>query len=1055
MKACLLALSLAALVWIPPIAAAEEVDPIVRASPYGDKYVWSYSDITKAPLPWTMFHPNHFCSIPVTFDSTGVRSVGEAPPPGVHPRIFFSPQDLPAIRQRLHNTRAGQEAYKTLLGYCNALKLTYDPNADYAKPDWMKGAFGVHGRAPLYRTGGYGKREDFYTELAEGKKPTKPYGLYNPGSLEAFRCLIDEDAPAAQKLARATVTQIRLDQQARAEKDKITDPTGTPNPSCNRLESCNLGFIYDFIFNYLTPEQKKIIHDELVMRSAWQDNYGTFNDADGARSNWATFSYWVFDLMAIEGEPGFNDLKFRGLYRGWRDFLTASFFRNGAAFEGEGKLLFGLDAVVAFDRVASKYGLQPLAAHPTPRNTMGGFLASSMLPTRDSFAVFDILGGMGKGVTVPSDVVVAKYLYPNDKRIDLVYRDVVSDDFSALPNRCDSLANGVITSAVFATDYDPQNAPDKAGLPLSYFDGQRAVMMTRSSWAQEAAMLTMHVRGASGGHPYRDRNGIMFAAAGRPWVTIPGHGGEIHGWACNTVLIDGREQNNSTPARVVDYVDSPNATFMVGDSKYCWDWVWRVTNHSKDGQPLTRADVDAGNVDTSGCELLNQCFNDFAYEKQKARAYDLPLKYAPSWILPEGYVASYTRQVNTPVLKSFRTAGIVRGPHPYALVVDDVDRDGFPTRYDWHLTLMSDVVQLKQPLAGANADDLLFAGKASIDADGAIKPGEPVLLVRLLQSNGEPIPPTFEAREGLNFLTLSTRAIDPGFKVLLMGLRAGAALPKTTWDSQHQSVSVSFPDQEDRITFSPNPQGKTDVRITRGSAPIAEVSKMSNPLSDPEDEALTQQLRQVPRIVEKLASFHADALPGLIASYSFDAIEDGRFPATTSNAPAIDADPSQADPNGVVGGCLHLAGQHNSLKIPLDLHGKITTGLTISLWLKVENTSDNILAATPGNRGLSLDFVQGDLRFSTLGTWGPRLDSSTLSSWNNFTYTWDGTQGRLYRDTHLIDQIPGTHFEPPKSIDLGSGKFAGYIDDLRIYNRPLQADEIEAIYLKSGHLGKD
>jgi hypothetical protein len=36
----------------------------------------------------------------------------------------------------------------------------------------------------------------------------------------------------------------------------------------------------------------------------------------------------------------------------------------------------------------------------------------------------------------------------------------------------------------------------------------------------------------------------------------------------NTVLIDEAQQSETTPARVVDYVDQPLATFMVGDAKY-------------------------------------------------------------------------------------------------------------------------------------------------------------------------------------------------------------------------------------------------------------------------------------------------------------------------------------------------------------------------------------------------------------------------------------------------------------------------------------------------------
>ena len=192
-------------------------------------------------------------------------------------------------------------------------------------------------------------------------------------------------------------------------------------------------------------------------------------------------------------------------------------------------------------------------------------------------------------------------------------------------------------SAVFATDYDPGNSPEKLNEPLTFFCGQRAVMMARSSWEQDATFLTLHVRGASGGHPYRDRGGIMLAGKGRPWVTIPNHDGEIHGWACNTMLIDGREQNNSTPGRMVDFVDAPLASFAVADTKYCWDWVWNVAGKTLDGKPITRADVDGGKVDAGGWELLDQSFNDFAFTKQSARAYDQALKYRRAGSRPGGF----------------------------------------------------------------------------------------------------------------------------------------------------------------------------------------------------------------------------------------------------------------------------------------------------------------------------------------------------------------------------------------------------------------------------------
>jgi hypothetical protein len=69
-------------------------------------------------------------------------------------------------------------------------------------------------------------------------------------------------------------------------------------------------------------------------------------------------------LLALEGEEGFNDLKFRGLYKGLRNFYNTSFFESGAAYEGEGKLLFAFDALPIYDRMAEKYNLQKLTHHP-------------------------------------------------------------------------------------------------------------------------------------------------------------------------------------------------------------------------------------------------------------------------------------------------------------------------------------------------------------------------------------------------------------------------------------------------------------------------------------------------------------------------------------------------------------------------------------------------------------------------------------------------------------------------------------------------------------------
>lgn len=1047
---------------IGSVASADEIDPLVKASAYGDKTVWSYHG--KDPLPWAGFKPKDFGSTKVEFSGQGVRSVGRVPAGGVHPRIFFSPEDLPAIRRRIKEDRGAAEAWKNLLCYANALKLTYDEKADYAQPDWERGNQRTHGRVPVFRVGGYDpKRENYYALLAAGQRPAKTYEkdppatFFKGASVEALRCLIEDDAAAGKTLAAAVATAVKLEQERRAKDDKPVGPGQPPKPSTPRLACANLGLIYDFLFNFMTPEQRQLVHDELVTISAWSDNYGTFNDAEASRSNWACFNYWVWDLVALHGEPGFNDLKFLGLYRGWRNFYTYSFFDSGAAYEGEGKLLFGLDAAVAMDRIAPEFGLEPLTWHPLPRRYLASFLARSMLPARGSYAVFDILGGMGEGLTTPGDLVVAKYLFPDDKSLDFVYRAHVGDDYRRLPSSLHHIVNEVVTSALFATTFDPALRAEDLGLPLSFVCGQRALAMARSSWDADATFLTMHVRGASGGHPYPDRNGIMLAAEGRPWVTIPRK--DIGGWAMNTVLIDGAEQTETTPGRVVDVSDGPLATFMTGDAKYCWDWVWASASKNLAGQPVSRADVAAGTVDTGASwSLVKQSFNDFAWTQTDHELSKRPLATSPSWIAPRGELTPVIRQPNAPVLRAFRTAGLVRGPRPYVLVVDDVQRDPLPTGYDWNLTLPADVVQVS-PQAGLGMEgDVILTGTASLDAAGAVKPGQPALLVRVLDCRGERRPIAVAPRENLVLLSLTTRAVAPDFKVLMHAFRMGDPLPTTTWDAGRAAVTVAFPDQTDVLAFSPTPAGRTALSITRDGAAIATLTRPVEPLADPDTDRLTERLRAIP---DRLAA---------LEKRGYDPLAQGRFvggwqfadsagaaarplPGSFRGLEPIQPGPLDKPLEGP-GGRPALGIGKTALVVPLpagDPQGKAP--FAVAAWVKTKpGAFMGRLFDIEG--AFSLGLVQGKLRLTGPSNWlFDNWSAAMLASWTHLALVFDGKQVHTYRNGIPMSSVPvgDRKLRIAGKMRLGGDDAYGdaecAVSGLLFYASALDARAIEDLYL--------
>ncbi len=1053
----------------------ETVDPIVKASPYGTKEVYSYAE-HDGLMPWTKFHPHDYGSAYVAFSGEGVRDVGKAPAPGVHPRLFFSPEDLPAIRKRIKEDRGAHEAWLNLLAYAHALRLDYDESADYAKPDWVKGSWWIHGRVTdMHLFGGYAKdREDYYGLLAQGKFPDKTYNntdnpvanFFLPASAEAYRCLIEEDIPSAQKLATAVVNAVQFEQERCAKNDKPVSPGNPPNPSTPRFAAANLGLIYDFLYNYMTPDQQKTVRDELVTLSAWHDNYGTFNNAEAGRSNWASFSEWALDLMAIQGEPGFNDLKFLGLYRGWRNFYTYSFFDSGAAFEGEGKLLFGLEAVVAFDRVAPLYGLEPLTHHPMLKRLFGNFAPLSIMPTQDGYVRFDMLGGLGGNNGLES-LVTAHYLFPQDRNIDFVYRCMVGNDYSSIPSNNWQAWNNCVVSAVFATSFDPQNTPENLHLPLTFFCGQRAMMITRSSWDRDATLLAMHVRGASGGHPYRDRNGLMLSGQGRVWVTIPWDQ-DIGGWACNTVRIDNADQNATTPGRVVDFVDAPQASFMTGDAKYCWDWVWNSIDKDPDGTPLTQDDVANFQGKRDGAWTpVEQCFNDFAWTKVDRKEFTMPLKFNHDWCAPDGCMNTYVRQINTPVLKCFRSAGLVRGARPYVLVVDDVQRDDFPTQYDWNLSFPQDVQKIDYSSEGLSGQpgDLYFAWKADLNDQRVLKDGAPALLIRVVGCQGQRAPDQFDLKDKLNILTISTRAVAPDFRVLLYPFHKGDPIPDTSLapSARGNLLKVSFPhEQEDEITLSPDPaSGRTCVAIKRDQEELLRLNRPISAINDPDDDLLVRQIKTMRSEAEALQkqSFVPTRLGGFQAGWSFATELNSAYPPI----PGSDAaeSPVPKGTTSLVDDGLSqvpvLATRKEALAVPLPFISQWNNGhpFALSVWtkIKVDAWMGSIFNSN-WNQGLSLNIIQARLSYCGLNC-GEYMHSPTsmLSSWTHFLFSDDGATLNIYRNGYLLGVITHkdkqTQLEPRISLggDNGYGDAEAEFRNLYIYNRALTPDEARAIYL--------
>ncbi len=862
--------------WPPPANSSD--------SPFAKFVCNSYAGYSVEGKPitihWGDIKPNDFGDQPITFDYSGIRKLGQVPPPGVHPRILCTPDDLADIQHRLKETRCGQEAWKNLLCFTEMMKGKFQENADYNQGSNKIQYRNIMCRVPLARLGGGSTTEEcgaLYQALVQGDTTkTVPPGFWAVYPLEAFRCWTENDGASAKDLSAAVITSLHIEQRLRAA-------TGKEPPYEQPIAGVHLAYIYDFLFNFMTPDQQKEIHDELANGTWSHDNYGTFNAANNSRSNWATFFYWLNEVLAIEGEPGFNDLKVRGMYRGWRNMTTYGWFQSGATFEGEAKDQLGVDGYLAFARRANAYGFENLAAHPFARAYLMDFIPKSLLPTQDGFLKYDLLGGAHQQPSFP-DLLGYKFLMPDNKIVDFAYRRAVGENYENVPNRCEmgyfnpinngGYGNPLMFALIYACDFDPaNNDPSKLGISPTFFCGERALMMTRSSWDKDALMLNLHTREANGGHPFQDRNGIFLAGAGRVWANLCGLGYQgfknIHN---SVVLIDDHEQGERTPARMVDFVDNSQATFAVGDAKYAWDWILDEINPYFHGCYFAD-DVKNGKIKLKpGWELETHCVNDFSFTKRTLSSLLSPMCLSPHWLKKEGALWVWGREENYPVQKAFRTAGLVRGPHPYALVIDDIQKDASSHDYRWNMAVEHDIQIASTQAQGDHQLDVLLTGgdsqqkdgwganalPARMDSNATIPAGQPVLLVRFLNLNHEPsptsstadtaplcdivedrIPPGVKAPGYGPCRTFSVKvhAVSPDFKVLLYAFHQGDALPQTSW-SGNQSVRIAWADQDDRVGFSMGSSGKTDVSVLRNGQCLVDLHNSLPAL--PEEAAASQ-----------------------------------------------------------------------------------------------------------------------------------------------------------------------------------------------------------------------
>jgi hypothetical protein len=728
-------------------------------------------------LACSVFQSGSFAQTRLLADpgTTLIARFGSVPAPGVHPRVLIGPKELASLRQLMQTTEVGKYTATRLESFLAVihtpgkdLAATYeglmkgDRNAlTYAKTPWWQGKVSL---ALLY---------------------------------ESYDAMLREDRERGQQVGAALATLASI----WSSKD---------------VDVFNLAIAYDFDYAYMSEEQRRIVRQTIATMTAGKQVYGADVPADWRNYNWMPGgTTLMLSALAIEGEQGYDASIYPATRQVMRDFLHYGITQAGGPLEEMHYFHFGMTygalALVAFARHGDN-----LFSEPHYR-ALPNWLVASMEPYGDAFSTHQDTpndqGGAGANYTI------LKWIWPNDPVVGMVWRNWVGTNATGLnyygnwpslllfpsdpagwrPFTGPSPLKpwGLNEPAIPANYPDAVQGIETLKLPLTYWDPERGLLITRNKWGSEGMVLHVDmntVANVAPGHAHANSGIFTLSALRRKWAIDRGfHISETKD--SSLILIDGRGQGFfPVGGETVERREEPNLTVIAGDESEPYHWMKesqiRTGNAALSGfrwQPEKRAETIRRWDEVSGANNP-QPWNDKVHGNQYP------------------YVATYN-----PVEKAFRTAALRRnGSHDYVLIVDDIKKDAGSHQYDWLMQTPDDLM-IKSNNGGAvvlGSSDPKDNRRLLVQMIGANGGGSWVFEAYEVKRSPETLDTSsFGTGHRLRY---TVRAVEPGFRVLLYPYREGEALPQI---SANGPLEVRWPDQRDVYDLSALPTGRTELRM--------------------------------------------------------------------------------------------------------------------------------------------------------------------------------------------------------------------------------------------------
>lgn len=768
--------------------------------------------------------------------------LGTLPPPGEHPRLYITPDDLTRIRD---NVARGEEAPHYFQIFWNVFKHQTRIDAD--------------GQVPADR-------------IAEVSGTG--YSMINPFLRQILYAQIANDDALGRELAKRLAERAREDIKAIELFDEqsfrdnwwvIADtrwlPDGHSKKNRGQWYWPMYPEAYDYAWRWMTEEERADVR--AVMAAIINDRYSHFMEIASNHHliNHASMSMlFASYFLALEGQEGYDAEQYAVVREKYDEVLEYYIAPSGVMYENvKGFLPWQIYLAMA-RREEGKPLMHPhLFAHMrqtvfSARNVQNTYAYWTRPPLRvnpqtNDFAkaFWDPRGDwrsrtwqvQASGHPLPF-ITMMHYLYPNRKDFDLIYKSAMHT--ANLDFFMDESLNTTVRDLEFPAlmlAFASDGTLDEAGQPVnwnqvevdfmeqtSHIDMERGLGQMRSSWDQDALQLNIDNRNDfyTGGHETPDLGNFNFAANGIYWAPYFGaYQPSIHR---NVITVNGKNgQMPSVSGDFISQTDSEVATTAVME----YSRGMQFNQHARNElilHPKLEIPFHQWMAGSYGWGKTRTQQAAFAPSSRWFEEYQTSVDFG-HWGGQNTGGGFYERLLPE-VQYAWRTLQMVKGDHPFLLIVDDVKLDEQVHDFRFNLNLNPDIVLIEQP----KADEMIF-GRSDMEKrhqgirrelNWQIPNGEPLLFVKVLNRNAESEYPRagYEMMDNIAMFTIPARTVSPAFKTLIFPYRHGEATPIVDWNEDKTRLSIMIGEVSYAYEFGIADNGRT-VFTMHKNGELAEV----------------------------------------------------------------------------------------------------------------------------------------------------------------------------------------------------------------------------------------